>query len=103
MIQKNLEKQKKKAEKRGDKPTAYEKMMQYSAMNTKSVGAQGTQAQQQPKRRATTAEKARSVKASESMEKDFEEAKARTAGKKYKEGSLAEKANMVSKYNDVNR
>ena len=104
MIQKNLEKQKKKAEKRGDKPTAYEKMMQYSAMNTKNVGAEGAQAQaQQPKRRATTAEKARSVKASESMEKDFEEAKAKTAGKKYKEGSLAEKANMVSKYNDVNR
>ena len=104
MIQKNLEKQKKKAEKRGDKPTAYEKMMQYSAMNTKNVGAEGTQAQaQQPKRRATTAEKARSVKASESMEKDFEEAKAKTAGKKYKEGSLAEKANMVSKYNNVNQ
>ncbi len=104
MIQKNLEKQKKKAEKRGDKPTAYEKMMQYSAMNTKNVGAQGTGTQaQQPKRRATTAEKARSVKASESMEKDFEEAKAKTAGKKYKEGSLAEKANMVSKYNNVNQ
>ena len=104
MIQKNLEKQKKKAEKRGDKPTAYEKMMQYSAMNTKNVGAEGAQAQaQQPKRRATTAEKARSVKASESMEKDFEEAKAKTAGKKYKEGSLAEKANMVSKYNNVNQ
>ena len=105
MIKKNLEKQKKIAEKRGDKPTAYEKMMQYSAMNTKSIDGQNSAGgqTQPPKRRATTSEKARSVRPSESMEKDFEAAKAKTAGKKYKEGSLAEKANMVSKYNDVSK
>lgn len=98
MIRENQEKAKKKAEKRGDKPTAYNKMMEYAGMNTKNIDSTNAQA-----RRTTTAEKARSVqKSTGQADKKLEEARAKTSGKKYKKGSLAEKANMVSQFNDVN-
>ena len=73
-------------------------MMEYAGMNTKNIDSTNAQA-----RRATTAEKARSVqKSTGQADKKLEEARAKTSGKKYKKGSLAEKANMVSQFNDVN-
>ncbi len=96
-LKKQEEKNRKKAEKRGDKPTAYERMMEYSQMNTKN--GQQTLSGDAP-RRQTLSEKAgyqnRSSKSSPA-----DQTTQKTV--KYKKGSLTEKANMVSEYNSVSR
>ncbi len=86
-IAKNVEKAKKKAAKNEGKETVSQRIMnQYSNMNTKTLeSASGSAAQ-------TDREK----------ERKLEQAKKTYQNKKYKEGSLASKANMVSSFNDAN-
>lgn len=97
-LKKQEEKNRRKAEKRGDKPTAYDRMMQYSQMNTK--GGQSLSQSEAPKRQ-TLSEKAayqnRSTKSSSDASAPY--AQKHT----YRKGSLAEKANMVAEYNSVSR
>lgn len=97
-LKKQEEKNRKKAEKRGDKPTAYERMMEYSQMSTKNdqQSLSGSTAQ----KRKTLSEKAgyqnRGAKAAASTPEVQEV-------RKYRKGSLSEKANMVAEYNSVSR
>ena len=96
-LKKQEEKNRKKAEKRGDKPTAYERMMEYSQMNTKN--GQQTLSGEAPKRKTLSEKAGYQNRGTKSSTVD------QTAQKtvKYKKGSLAEKANMVSEYNSVSR
>lgn len=100
-LKKQEEKNRKKAEKRGDKPTAYERMMEYSQMNTKNDQQALSGAGQTASRRKSLSEKAgyqnrgtgkNPVTAAEGQEVP-----------KYRKGSLSEKANMVAEYNSVSR
>ena len=100
-LKKQEEKNRKKAEKRGDKPTAYERMMEYSQMNTKNDQQALSGAGQTAPRRKSLSEKAgyqnrgtgkNPVTAAEGKEVP-----------KYRKGSLSEKANMVAEYNSVSR
>lgn len=100
-LKKQEEKNRKKAEKRGDKPTAYERMMEYSQMNTKNDQQALSGAGQTAPRRKSLSEKAgyqnrgtgkNPVTAAEGQEVP-----------KYRKGSLSEKANMVAEYNSVSR
>ena len=90
LIKENQAKAKKKAEKRGDKPTAYEKMMSYSNMNTKQISSEEK-------------DKAKSGKVQGTSEKAYEEMQSRNQGKTYKKGSISAKANMVRDFNNVGR
>lgn len=98
-LKKQEEKNRKKAEKRGDKPTAYERMMEYSQMNTKN-GQQSLSGAPAPKHK-TLSEKAgyqnRGSKGSASAADTQQEVR------KYRKGSLSEKANMVAEYNSASR
>lgn len=98
-LKKQEEKNRKKAEKRGDKPTAYERMMEYSQMNTKN-GQQSLSGSPAPKHK-TLSEKAgyqnRGSKGSASAADTQQEVR------KYRKGSLSEKANMVAEYNSASR
>ena len=85
MIEKNVQKMKEKEEKEGKKDKNHvssSTMNTYSSMNTKRM-----------KDKSSTA-------VSSDSEKKVEEI--RKSSKKYKSGSLAEKANMVSSYNESN-
>ena len=85
MIEKNAQKMKEKEEKEGKKDknrVSSSTMSTYSSMNTKKM-----------KDKSSTAVSADS-------EKKLDEI--RSSGKKYRAGSLAEKANMVSSYNESN-
>ena len=85
MVEKNMEKIKEKEAKEGKKDknrVSSSTMSTYSSMNTKRM-----------KDRSSTAVSADS-------EKKLQQAR-QTNGKKYKAGSLAEKANMVSNYNEA--
>ena len=85
MVEKNLEKMKEKEAKEGKKDknrVSSSTMSQYSSMNTRRMSD-----------RSSTAVSADS-------EKKAEQAR-QTNGKKYKAGSLAAKANMVSSYNET--
>ena len=85
MIEKNLEKMKEKEEKEGKKDknrVSSSTMNTYSSMNTRRM-----------KDRSSTA-------VSEEQERKAQQAR-QTNGKKYKAGSLAEKANMVSNFNEA--
>ena len=84
-IAKQVEKAKVKAEKRGDKPTMTQRMQDYAAMSTKNM--------------ETTA--AKSGKTDAQKQKDLEKARQTYQNNQYKKGSLASKANMVSRYNDT--
>lgn len=100
-LKKQEEKNRKKTEKRGNKPTAYERMMEYSQMNTKngqeSLSGTGNNAA----RHKTLSEKAgyqnRSNGNSTAPAAENQEAR------KYRKGSLSEKANMVAEYNSAAR
>ncbi len=99
-LKKQEEKNRKNAEKRGDKPTAYERMMEYSQMNTKN-GQQTLSGDAAPApKKKTLAEKAsyqnRGTKSAPAEENA-------QPVKHYRKGSLAEKANMVAEYNSVSR
>ena len=86
MVEKNLEKMKEKEAKEGKKDknrVSSSTMSTYSSMNTRRM-----------KDRTSTAVSADS-------EKKVQQAR-QLNGKKYKAGSLAEKANMVSSFNEVN-
>ncbi len=86
MVEKNLEKMKEKEAKEGKKDknrVSSSTMSTYSSMNTRRM-----------KDRTSTA-------VSEDSEKKVQQAR-QLNGKKYKAGSLAEKANMVSSFNEVN-
>ena len=86
MVEKNLEKMKEKEEKEGKKDknrVSSSTMNTYSSMNTRSMKDRtGTNVSADSERKAQQARQ--------------------TNGKKYKAGSLAEKANMVSSFNDSN-
>ena len=87
MVEKNLEKMKEKEAKEGKKDknrVSSSTMNTYSSMNTRRM-----------KDRTDT-------NVSADSEKKVQQAR-QTNGKKYKAGSLAEKANMVSSFNDSNR
>ena len=84
MVEKNLEKMKEKEEKEGKKDknrVSSSTMNTYSSMNTRRM-----------KDRSST-------NVSADSERKVQQAR-QTNGKKYKSGSLAEKANMVSSFND---
>ena len=86
MVEKNLEKMKEKEEKEGKKDksrVSSSTMNTYSSMNTRKL-----------KDRSSTA-------VSADQEKKANEAR-QTNGRKYKAGSLASKANMVSSFNETN-
>jgi len=86
MVEKNLEKMKEKEEKEGKKDknrVSSSTMNTYSSMNTRRM-----------RDRADT-------NVSADSERKAQQAR-QTNGKKYKTGSLAEKANMVSSFNDSN-
>ena len=86
-IEEQRAKQKKKAERRGNKPTVSERMMQnYANMNTKNMEAQ----------------KAASSVSDPEKTKQLEKAKQTYQNKNYKPGSLASKANMVRDFNEAN-
>ncbi len=93
------EKNRKKAEKRGDKPTAYDRMMQYSQMSTKN--GQALSGEEAPKHR-TLSEKAAYQNRGTKSSADSASAGAQNRPQ-YRKGSLAEKANMVAEYNSVSR
>ena len=86
MVEKNLEKMKEKEEKEGKKDknrVSSSTMSTYSSMNTRRMKDRtGTNVSEDSERKAQQARQ--------------------TNGKKYKAGSLAEKANMVSSFNDSN-
>lgn len=86
-VKQQQEKARKKAEKRGDKPTAYDRMMQYSQMSTKSLDSAA--------KKSTVSEKQK--------EQDLARAKKYYDNGRYKKGSLASRANMVRDFNDVNK
>jgi YidC/Oxa1 family membrane protein insertase len=97
-LKKQEEKNRKKAEKRGDKPTAYDRMMQYSQMNTKN--GQTLSGEEAP-RRQTLSEKAGYQNRGS---KGAAESSVNTQNRpQYRKGSLSEKANMVAEYNSVSR
>lgn len=81
IIKANVEKMNKKKEKAGIDPN---KVVSYANSNTKSIGSKSKSASKNGK----------------SKEVDIS---AITAGRKTKAGSMAEKANLVSKYNEKNR
>ncbi len=97
-IAKQAEKMKIKDEKRGDRPTMTQRMQDYAGMKTKNIDA--ANAASRPVRRSIS-EKASVPSGSTGQNKDFEKAVQNNQNKKYKEGSLASKANMVSRYNDT--
>lgn len=98
-LKKQEEKNRKKAEKRGDKPTAYERMMEYSQMNTKN-GQQSLSGNETVSKRQTLSQKAGyQNRGSKGTSADT----AAVSDRHYKKGSLAEKANMVAEYNSVSR
>ena len=96
LIKKNEAKRRKKLEKKGIDP---DKVDRFARMNTKSIPS----AASAPKPKKSMSDKA-SVKAVSEKEKNaaMEEAIAQSdsSTKKYKPGSLAEKAHMVSQYNN---
>lgn len=85
-IKQQQEKQKKKAEKRGNRPTVSERMMEYASMNTKNMESQ--QAASRPSSVASAAGK-KTDRPSTAYQNN-----------KYKPGSLSAKANMVGAFND---
>lgn len=98
-LKKQEEKNRKKAEKRGDKPTAYERMMEYSQMNTKN-GQQSLSGNETVSKRQTLSQKAGyQNRGSKGASVD----PTAVSERHYKKGSLAEKANMVAEYNSVSR
>lgn len=89
-IAKNVAKAEKKAAKRGGRETVSQRLMnQYSSMNTKSIDAG-----------SSTAKK--SDASSRKKEEKIQEAKKYYDSGKYKQGSLASKANMVKDFNNAN-
>lgn len=102
-LKKQEEKNRKKAEKRGDKPTAYQRMMEYSNMNTRN----DPQALSNSGKNRTLSQKAgyqnRTGKSSPSSDTKQQTADSGSAAKHYRKGSLAEKANMVQEYNQAGR
>ena len=89
-IAKNLEKAEKKAAKRNGQETVSQKIMnQYSTMNTKSIDS----VENRKKTELTDKEKSRKI----------ENAKKYYDSGKYRQGSLASKANMVKDFNNANQ
>ena len=90
-IAKNVAKAEKKAAKRGGRETVTQRMMsQYSSMNTKSLGEQ------------SSASSKSSTASSREKDRKIEQAKQYYNSGKYKQGSLASKANMVKDFNHAN-
>ncbi len=100
-LKKQEEKNRKKAEKRGDKPTAYERMMEYSQMNTKNGQESLSGAGNTASKRKTLSEKAGYQNRSNG--KGAAPAAETQEVRKYRKGSLSEKANMVAEYNSAAR
>lgn len=89
-IARNVAKAEKKAAKRCGRETVSQKLMnQYSSMNTKSIGSE-----------SSTAKK--SGASNRDKEEKIQEAKKYYDSGKYKQGSLASKANMVKDFNNAN-
>lgn len=89
-IARNVAKAEKKAAKRGGRETVSQKLMnQYSSMNTKSIGSESSTAK-------------RSGASNRDKEEKIQEAKKYYDSGKYKQGSLASKANMVKDFNNAN-
>lgn len=111
-LAKQEEKNRKKAEKRGDKPTAYDRMMQYSNMSTRNDPQALTNSQKKTlsqkagyQNNAGNGGKKNSGKTSSSSSGTQENGNTASSAstKKYRKGSLAEKANMVQEYNQTSR
>ena len=100
-LKKQEEKNRRKAEKRGDKPTAYERMMEYSQMNTKNGQESLSGAGNAASKRKTLSEKAGYQNRSNG--KGAAPAAETQEVRKYRKGSLSEKANMVAEYNSAAR
>lgn len=100
-LKKQEEKNRKKAEKRGDKPTAYERMMEYSQMNTKNGQESLSGAGSTASKHKTLSEKAGYQNRSNG--KNASPAAETQEVRKYRKGSLSEKANMVAEYNSAAR
>ena len=89
-IKKQQEKQKKKAARRGNRPTVSERMMEYASMNTKNMESQ--QAASRPSSVASAAGRKTEKPSASAYQNN-----------KYKPGSLSANANMVSSFNDTRK
>ena len=87
-IRRNVEKARKKEERRGGKPTVTERLLkENAAINTKNVN---------PSSKAASVSDAEKQKQLENAKKYYENGK-------FRSGSLASKANMVSQFNDAKK